>query len=156
MLAHLKITAFTIEHSGKQQKITSCSSKNPDPLSNTPAASVITTPVKMLWAEWNCCGLSENISGRPRGVAEQQGADWAGRDVGGECRFVHWCLENFEGFWRIFFIDVLNILKVRGARLLKEMVKPEENDTEAVLNDPDWLWDFPEAHFTILWILKWN
>ena len=38
-----------------------------------------------------------------------------------------------------FFIDVLTILKVRGARLLKEMVKPEENDTEAVLNDPDWL-----------------
>ena len=51
-------------------------------------------------------------------------------------------LTEQAGMWAVsvdLFIDVLNILKVRGARLLKEMVKSEENDTEAVLSDPDWL-----------------
>ena len=50
-----------------------------------------------LHAEWKCSWPSKNVAGRPRGVEEQQGADGAGRNVGGELflqiilgRFLQW------------------------------------------------------------------
>ena len=64
--------------------------------------------------------LSENLAGRPRGVAEQQGADRAGRDVGGE-----WFLAELLNVI-CSLVSLTLLLKVRGARLLKEMVKPED------------------------------
>ena len=82
------------------------------------------------------------ISGRSRGFEEQPGVDGAGGNVGGECRFVHLYLDSFLVEARFMYIFILYVvifsLKVRGARLMREMEKPEdEEEVEEDDEDPE-------------------
>ena len=62
--------------------------------------------------------------------------------MGGECRFVHLYLDSFLVEARFMYIFILYVvifsLKVRGARLMREMEKPEdEEEVEEDDEDPE-------------------